>query len=135
MFLSKEERVAEALRKRQEEVEKQKIKMEEERKARQKYVEGSENSTGHRRSANYQSEDRERRRGDTIDMKDKEKEAEAIRVRKYLLSLMFRECYPALQERYLGGEKKKKRMRRLADRKFVFDWDTTEDTSTDFNPM
>ena len=82
MFLSKEERVAEALRKRQEEVEKQKIKMEEERKARQKYVEGSENSTGHRRSANYQSEDRERRRGDTIDMKDKEKEAEAIRVRK-----------------------------------------------------
>ena len=26
-------------------------------------------------------------------------------------------------------------MRRLADRKFVFDWDTGEDTSTDFNPM
>lgn len=39
------------------------------------------------------------------------------------------------QERYLGGEKKRRRMRRLADRKFVFDWDTTEDTSTDFNPM
>lgn len=26
-------------------------------------------------------------------------------------------------------------MRRLADRKFVFDWDTAEDTSNDFNPM
>ena len=40
-----------------------------------------------------------------------------------------------MQERYLGGEKKRRKMRRLADRKFVFDWDTTEDTSTDFNPM
>ena len=26
-------------------------------------------------------------------------------------------------------------MRRLADRKFVFDWDTGEDTSVDFNPL
>ncbi len=52
--------------------------MEEERKARQKYVDGSENS-GHRRS-DYHSEERERRRGDTINQKDREKEAEAIRV-------------------------------------------------------
>ena len=43
--------------------------------------------------------------------------------------------WSCVQERYLGGEKKRRRMRRLADRKFVFDWDTTEDTSTDFNPM
>lgn len=55
--------------------------MEEERQARQKYVEGSE-SSGHRRSVDYHSEERERRRGDTIDQKDREREAEAIRVRK-----------------------------------------------------
>lgn len=55
--------------------------MEEERQARQKYVEGSE-SSGHRRSVDYQPEERERRRGDTIDQKDREREAEAIRVRK-----------------------------------------------------
>lgn len=50
-------------------------------------------------------------------MKDKEKEQEAIR------------------ERYLGIVKKKRRVRRLNDRKFVFDWDTTEDTSTDYNAI
>jgi ATP-dependent RNA helicase DDX23/PRP28 len=31
--------------------------------------------------------------------------------------------------------KKKKRMRRLNDRKFVFDWDAGEDTSNDYNPI
>lgn len=29
--------------------------------------------------------------------------------------------------------KKKRRVRRLNDRKFVFDWDTSEDTSVDYN--
>lgn len=47
--------------------------------------------------------------------KDKEKEIEAIR------------------ERYLGIVKKKRRVRRINDRKFVFDWDATEDTSNDYN--
>lgn len=60
-------------------MEKQRKKMEEERRARQKYVEGPENS-GHRRSVDYQSEERERRRGDAIDHKDREREADAIRV-------------------------------------------------------
>lgn len=59
--------------------------MEEERKARQKYVEGPENSS-HRRSVDYQSEERERRRGDTIDQKDREREAEAIRVSQLLMN-------------------------------------------------
>lgn len=40
-----------------------------------------------------------------------------------------------LQERYLGLKKKKKRIRRLNDRKFVFDWDAGDDTSTDYNPL
>ena len=39
------------------------------------------------------------------------------------------------QERYLGIIKKKKRIRRLNDRKFVFDWDASEDTSNDYNPL
>jgi len=49
--------------------------------------------------------------------KDKEKEGEAIK------------------ERYLGLIKKKRRVRRLNDRKFVFDWDAGEDTSVDYNPI
>ena len=39
------------------------------------------------------------------------------------------------QERYLGIIKKKKRIRRMNDRKFVFDWDAGEDTSNDYNPL
>merc|ERR1712013_138934 len=41
----------------------------------------------------------------------------------------------AIKKRYLGGEKKKKRVRRLNDRKFVFDWDAGDDTSVDYNPI
>ncbi len=31
--------------------------------------------------------------------------------------------------------KKKRRMRRMNDRKFVFDWDAGEDTAVDYNPL
>ena len=31
--------------------------------------------------------------------------------------------------------RRKKRVRRLNDRKFVFDWDAGEDTSLDYNPI
>ncbi|XP_055689709.1 probable ATP-dependent RNA helicase DDX23 [Lutzomyia longipalpis] len=54
---------------------------------------------------------------DDMAPKDKEKELEAIR------------------ERYLGIIKKKRRVRRLNDRKFVFDWDASEDTSVDYNAL
>lgn len=54
---------------------------------------------------------------DELPVKDKEKETEAIR------------------ERYLGIVKKKRRVRRLNDRKFVFDWDAGEDTSNDYNQL
>jgi ATP-dependent RNA helicase DDX23/PRP28 len=40
-----------------------------------------------------------------------------------------------LQERYLGIMKKKRRIRRLNDRKFVFDWDAGDDTSQDYNAL
>lgn len=39
------------------------------------------------------------------------------------------------QERYLGGVKKRRRTRHLNDRKFVFEWDASEDTSIDYNPL
>jgi len=44
-------------------------------------------------------------------------------------------CIFQLQERYLGIIRRKKRVRRLNDRKFVFDWDAGEDTSVDYNPI
>ena len=62
-------------------------------------------------------EERRRQREENIAQKDLLKEQEAIK------------------NRYLGGEKKRRRMRRLNERKFVFDWDTSEDTSVDHNNL
>ena len=41
----------------------------------------------------------------------------------------------AIRDRYLGGKTKKRRIRKMNEKKFVFDWDNTEDTSTDYNPL
>lgn len=41
----------------------------------------------------------------------------------------------SIKERYLGIVNKTKKIRRLNDRKFVFDWDGSEDTSADFNEL
>jgi ATP-dependent RNA helicase DDX23/PRP28 len=35
----------------------------------------------------------------------------------------------------MGGERRRRKIRRMNDKKFVFDWDTNEDTSKDFNPI
>lgn len=57
------------------------MRMEEERKARQKYVEGSEDfGSGRRRQLEHQTDDRDKRKSDTLEQKDKEREADAIRV-------------------------------------------------------
>lgn len=75
------------------------------------------------RDKEHDRRERERKRDkkeepeDKEQYKDKEKEQEAIR------------------ERYLGLTKKKRRVRRLNDRKFVFDWDASEDTSIDYNAL
>lgn len=46
-------------------------------------------------------------------------------------------CCRALhsQERYLGKEKTKRTIRRMNEKKFVFDWEAVEDTSQDVNPL
>jgi len=41
----------------------------------------------------------------------------------------------AIRERYMGGKKERRKMKKMNERKFVFDWDATEDTSQDFNPI
>lgn len=40
-----------------------------------------------------------------------------------------------IRKRYLGTTDNKKKRRKTSERKFVFDWDNTEDTSTDVNPI
>lgn len=155
VFLSKEEREAEALRKRKEEAEEIQKKREEERRRRMEFMdmakrslrEAEEEERESRRSErekererrdrerrsrfesrnqNQESKNQESKNQSTsrrdeettqLSEKDKEKESEAIR------------------ERYLGQVRKKKKIRKLNERKFVFDWDAGEDTSTDYNVL
>uniref|UniRef100_A0A1B6F3I5 Probable ATP-dependent RNA helicase DDX23 n=2 Tax=Proconiini TaxID=565685 RepID=A0A1B6F3I5_9HEMI len=116
-FLTKEERAAEALRKRQAEVEEIRKKQDEERRKRDDFAKEATKQNDDRGREEFR---RPRDRTTVEDKelnKDKEKEGEAIK------------------ERYLGLVKKKRRVRRLNDRKFVFDWDASEDTSVDYNPL
>uniref|UniRef100_A0A1B6CIF5 Probable ATP-dependent RNA helicase DDX23 n=2 Tax=Clastoptera arizonana TaxID=38151 RepID=A0A1B6CIF5_9HEMI len=116
-FLTKEERAIEALRKRQEEVDEIRRRQDEERRKREDFSK----EVGKSSDDNRRDQDNFRRPRDRVEekevTKDKEKEGEAIK------------------ERYLGIIKKKRRVRRLNDRKFVFDWDASEDTSVDYNPL
>jgi len=45
------------------------------------------------------------------------------------------ELIKSTRARYLGTEEKKRKIRKLNDRKFVFDWEAGEDTSHDANPL
>jgi ATP-dependent RNA helicase DDX23/PRP28 len=116
VFLTKEQRAAEALKRRQEEVD----RIRKQQDAERKIIESVQAS----RQEEQRKDDREFRRprdrekeDDKQKDKDREKESDAIK------------------ERYLGLVKKKRRVRRLNDRKFVFDLDAGEDTSQDYNPL
>lgn len=111
--MTKEQRAVEALKRRQEEVD----KLRKQQDAERKIIEAVQVN----RQAEQKREDREFRRGRDRDAKEEDKDKE-------------RET-DAIKERYLGLVKKKRRVRRLNDRKFVFDWDAGEDTSTDYNPL
>lgn len=152
VFLTKEQRVAEALKRRQEEVERMRAAQDVARDQMQAAHSNKANSgiatasattsvsmpppaplkterrerggggaeRGERGGGDRGGErdrDRDSKRVEDLTHKDKEKELEAIR------------------ERYLGIVKKKRRVRRLNDRKFVFDWDAGEDTSIDYNNL
>ncbi|KAF2902146.1 hypothetical protein ILUMI_04054 [Ignelater luminosus] len=118
VFLTKQQRAEEALKRRQEEVDKIRKQQEEERRIIQqakvsRQEENSRDDYDSRRGRDRTSTKEEEKQKD----KDKERESDAIK------------------ERYLGLVKKKRRVRRLNDRKFVFDWDAGEDTSTDYNNL
>lgn len=110
MFLTKEQRVAEALKRRQEQVNEQRRQQTEERR----HLLASTSLTTVQAAPMPPPSVPTAPAGHD---KDRERETEAIR------------------ERYLGLIKKKRRVRRLNDRKFVFDWDAGEDTSVDYNPL
>lgn len=118
VFLTKQQRAEEALKRRQEEVDKLRKQQDEERKIIQQVKANRQEET----KEDYDTTRRGRERAAAKEeekQKDKDKERES----------------DAIKERYLGLIKKKRRVRRLNDRKFVFDWDAGEDTSTDYNSL
>jgi len=122
--MTKEERAVAALKKRQEEVDAKRKVQDEERKTQQEFMKqaryGQEDPyERERRERRERREKEERERGKDAAVHDKDRSREQ----------------DAIKERYLGLKKKKKRIRRMNDRKFVFDWDAGEDTSVDYNPL
>lgn len=140
VFISKEQRAAEALKRRQEEVAAIRAaqsfvtkfgdipvttiltKDRRDRERDDKFDRRERDRARYRereKDAGVEKDEKEGTRRNTEDtnIKDKEKEIEANR------------------ERYLGITKRKRRIRRLNDRKFVFDWDAAEDTSIDYNNL
>jgi len=146
-FLTKEERAAEALKRRAEKVEEMRRVQDEEKKKREEFnkegkVELREIERAQRDSArNPRDRQREKEREKERERWRSEREKEKRKLEnknqddgKQDFETMVKEK-AAIKARYLGAEKKKKRVRRQNDRKFVFDWDTTDDTSADYNKL
>ncbi|KAL6224198.1 hypothetical protein ACLB2K_003054 [Fragaria x ananassa] len=74
-----------------------------------------------------ESSERQRRRDCDHHKRKREEEARASLLEKEL---------EAIKEQYLGSNKPKKRVIKPSEKfRFSFDWDTTEDTSRDMNPL
>jgi ATP-dependent RNA helicase DDX23/PRP28 len=148
-FLTKEQRVAEAIKKRQDAVEAIRKDRDDERKKREQFDRDGRHQL---REIEREVRDSERNPRDRARERDRERERERWRDRDRAghkddgrgkgkqdekasgkdVSTKEKE---AIKDRYLGATRKKKRIRKMNDRKFVFDWDVGEDTSSDYNPI
>ncbi|XP_043304267.1 probable ATP-dependent RNA helicase DDX23 [Cervus canadensis] len=127
-FLSKAKREAEALKRRQQEVEERQRMLEEERKKRKQFQD-----LGRKMLEDPQERERRERR-ERMERETNGNEDEEGRQKIREEKDKSKELH-AIKERYLGGIKKRRRTRHLNDRKFVFEWDASEDTSIDYNPL
>lgn len=139
-FLSKEERAALALARRAAEVEEKKAKESEERQKRQAFAEEAQKAYESQREREYRErKERERRERDERKLDDFELKALAKKKEEERLAAKAEKDkekeMEAVRNRYLGSTSRKKRGRRLHERKFVFDWDASEDTAVDYNPI
>jgi len=147
-FLTKEEREALALKRRAEMVEERQRKFEEERKKREdlfkegkqelRDMERSNRDRGRDPRARERDREREKERERWRNEREKEKkkleggDGEGEVKNDPEIDVKEKE---AIKQRYLGAERRKKRIRRQNDRKFIFDWENTDDTSDDYNPI
>ncbi|CAB5196814.1 putative ATP-dependent RNA helicase DDX23 [Rhizophagus irregularis] len=144
-FLTKEERAKVALDKRQKEVEEQRRKQDEERRQQEEFQrraaeEARQNGYGRDRRDYYDRYDRDRydrydRERPRVKDRDSEKRPNDKSDTNAETEKLADKELQAIRERYMGGERKKRKIRKMNEKKFVFDWDAGEDTSQDFNPL
>ncbi|KAF7632825.1 hypothetical protein Mgra_00007756 [Meloidogyne graminicola] len=132
-FLTKAEREAEALQRRKEEIEQKQKEMKELEKQRTKFLIDARKSDRDRRDRDYSRRDRDRRSRSRSRTRSKEREER----RNERVAEKDRErMQDAIKARYLGAPKEKRKWgRRLHERKFIFDWEPTDDTSNDYNDL
>lgn len=152
IFISKEQRALEAIKRRQEQVAAMRSAipsvpkfgdvpvteiLRKEKEQQRTFDRRDRERERERERERYEERRDERRGGDRNDRNDRggtSREAEKFSDEVTIVKDKERES-EAIRERYLGIVKKKRRVRRLNDRKFVFDWDVNEDTSNDYNQL
>ncbi|KAA8590831.1 hypothetical protein FQN60_001774 [Etheostoma spectabile] len=127
-FLSKAERESEALKRREQQTEERRRLLEDERKKRRMFQD-----MGRKMMEDPQERERRERR-ERMERENNGNEDDDGRQKLREEKDKSKELH-AIKERYLGGLKKRRRTRHLNDRKFVFEWDASEDTSVDYNPI
>ncbi|CAH8461466.1 unnamed protein product [Schistosoma turkestanicum] len=129
-FISKEERIQQAIQRRQAEVQAQREKQMEAFKKQTEYLEGAKDLERKRRAEDFQEKMRQHRYSRNTGKRAVQEEGSVDKMN----SISQEE--QAIKERYLGQKRlTKRRPRRLNERKFVFDWDAADDTSQDYNPL
>ncbi|KAH7639928.1 putative ATP-dependent RNA helicase DDX23 [Dermatophagoides farinae] len=162
VFLTKEQREQEAIRRRQEQIAEKRRQQDDERRRRMQFMDAAKSTFRSERDRD-RDRDRDRRRDRDLDRRRDNRDRERSdrttgsgrQDRDYRsgrggggdhneddggddrqqLGKSKEKEEEVIKERYLGIIKKKRRSRKLNERKFVFDWDATEDTSTDYNRL
>lgn len=116
VFMTKKQRAELALQRRKDQVRQEQRQQQDERSQRNAFMAAAR--TGGDRYAGQQDRDQQRQREATLATKELEKQKEA------------------LKRQYLGSKKEKKKVLKPSEKfRFSFDWDATDDTSRDLNPL
>ena len=138
VFLSKAQREALAKKEQEEKEASEKAKIKEIEESRKRMLEAAKKEEREKRE--HEREDRHhsrrhRRRSRSRSRSPRDKHDRESR-RQHKNDEKEKLMQDAIKSRYLGKEReKKKRSRKLHERKFVFDWDETDDTSKDYDKL
>ncbi|KII60581.1 putative ATP-dependent RNA helicase DDX23 [Thelohanellus kitauei] len=120
VFLTKQQREQLALERREQEIKQRKREIEEMKKKHKEFLDPRR---------------KERREKSRDSRKSSEQLSESVNTIFTLQKSLDAKSLQAIRDRYIGAGKRKRRTRRYTERKFLFDWETSEDTSRDYNEL